>query len=215
MALSRLALAGKVVTGDALYAQRELSRYVVGRGGDYFWVVKDNQPTVKEAISLLFAEPPWGEEFTEARQAGRHGNRQEERWLRTSTALNHYLEWPRVGQVCCLERTRTVKGTKSVERSYAITSLTPENACPARLLDIWRNHWRIENQVHWVRDVTFDEDRCQIRTDAAPQVMAALRNLVMGLIRRTGATNVAAALRHYGWKPLEALALFGLPLPEN
>ena len=120
--LSRLALAGKVVTGDPLYAEWKLSRYAVEQGGDYFWVVKDNQPTLKEEVSLLFAEPPWGE-FPEARQSGRHGNRQEERWLRTATALNDCLEWPKAGQVCCLERTRTVKGILPVERSYAVTSL--------------------------------------------------------------------------------------------
>lgn len=209
--LGQLELGGKVVTGDALYTQRELSRRVVKGGGDYFWVIKDNQPGLKEAVSLLFAQPPWGEQFLEAKQAGSHGDRQESRWLRTSTALNHYLEWPNLGQVCCLERTRTRKGVKSVERAYAITSLSTSKAGPARLLSLWRGHWGIENQVHWVRDVTFDEDRSQVRTGAAPQVMAALRNLVIGLVRRTGATNVAAALRHYGWKPHEALTLLGLP----
>ena len=209
--LTRLKLAGKVVTGDALYAQREFSRYVVGRGGDYFWVIKENQPDLRDAVSLLFDQPPWGEEFPEALQGGSHGDRREQRWLRTSAALNDYLEWPGVGQVCCLERTRIRKGTKSVEQSYAITSLTPGQAEPEALLEMWRSHWRIENQVHWVRDVTFDEDRCQIRKGAAPQVMAALRNLVIGLLRSTGATNMAAALSHHAWKPYEALALLGLP----
>ena len=205
--LAQLDLARKVVTGDALYAQRELSRYVVERGGDYLWMIKGNQPTLRDAVSLLFAQPPWGEEFPEARQDDSHGGRREQRWLRSSAALNEYLEWPNLGQVCCLERTRTRKGDKSVERAYAITSLNQGDADPERLLKLWRSHWRIENQVHWVRDVTFDEDRCQVRTGAAPQVMAALRNLVIGLVRRTRAPNVAAALRHYGWKPSDALAL--------
>ncbi len=59
------------------------------------------------------------------------------------------LEWPYVGQVCCMERTRTHKGVSSREKAYAITSLTPEQAGPARLLKLWRDHWSIENQVHW------------------------------------------------------------------
>ena len=80
--LGQLDLSGKVVTGDALYAQRDLSRQVVEQGGSYLWVLKDNQPTVKEAVSLLFAEPPWGEEFSKAGQRGRHGDRQERRRLR-------------------------------------------------------------------------------------------------------------------------------------
>ena len=67
--------------------------------------------------------------------------------------------------------------------------------------------------MYWVRGITFDEDLCQIRKDSAPQVMAALRNLVIGLVRRTGVTNVSAALRHYGWKPFGALTLLGLSTP--
>ena len=211
--LARLDLTWKVATGDALYAQRELSRQVVEQGGSYLWVLKDNQPTVKEAVSLLFADPPWGEEFPRAGQRGNHGGRRERRRLRASSALNGYLEWPYLGQVCCMERTRVHKGVKSVELAYAVTSLTLEEAGPARLLRLWRGHWRIENQVHWVRDVTFDEDRSQVRTGAAPQVMAAFRNAVIGLLRRTGTRNIAAALRHYAWKPLAALNLLGFPLP--
>ena len=72
---------GKVVTGDALYAQRELSRSVLEQGGDYFRVLKDNQPGVKEAVSLLFDQPPWGESFAEVCQEGRHGDRWERRRL--------------------------------------------------------------------------------------------------------------------------------------
>lgn len=77
---------------------------------------------------------------------------------------------------------------------------------------MWREHWRVENQVHWVRDVTFDEDRSQVRTGAAPEVMAALRNAALGLLRRSGASNIAAALRHYAWKPAAALELLGFSL---
>lgn len=130
-----------------------------------------------------------------------------------STALFHYLDWPYLGQVCCMERARSHKGIKSEETAYAITSLTPDKVEAKRLLEVWRGHWRIENRVHWVRDVTFDEDRSQVRTGAAHQVMAALRNLVLGLVRQTGASNIAEALRHYSWKASAALALLGLALP--
>ena len=90
--LARLDLRGKVVTGDALYAQRELSLRVLEQGGDYFWVVKDNQPGVREAVSLFFEQPPWGERFGESAQEGRRGDRWERRRLRSSTALNEYLD---------------------------------------------------------------------------------------------------------------------------
>ena len=73
--LAQLELKGRMVTGDALYAQRELSLRVLEQGGDYFWALKDNRPSVKEAVSLLFEQPPWGESFAEVCQEGRHGDR--------------------------------------------------------------------------------------------------------------------------------------------
>ena len=212
--LAQLELKGKVVTGDALYAQRELSRSVLEQGGDYFWVVKDNQLGVREAVSLLLEHPPWGESFGEACREGRHGDRWEHRRLLASVALNGYLDWPRLGQVCCVERTRRHKGKETVERAYAITSLPPEQADAARLLEIWSGHWRIENRLHWVRDVVFGEDLSQVRTGSAPQLLAALRNLVIGVLRLSGVKNISAALRHYGWEPWEALSLIGLS-PNN
>ena len=118
--------------------------------------------------------------------------------------------WPHLQQVCRLERERTVKGKKQVKVSYAVTSLPATDAGAKRLLNLSRGHWGIENRVHWVRDVTFDEDRSQIRLGAAPQVMAALRNLVIGLVRRAGHSNVAAALRRHAAHLGEACALLGV-----
>ena len=208
--LAQLELKGRVVTGDALYAQRELSLRVLERGGDYFWMLKDNQPGVKEAVSLLFEQPPWGESFAYACREGQRGDRWESGRLWASAALNGYLDWPGLGQVCCVERTRRRRGRETVERAHAITSLTPERADAARLLDIWRGHWGIENRLHWVRDVVFGEDQSQVRTGPAPQLLAALRNLVIGMLRLGGVRNISAALRHYSWKPWETLSLLGL-----
>ncbi len=213
--LAELDLPGKVVTGDALYAQRDLSRDIVAQGGDYLWMLKGNQPTTLDAVELLFKEPPFGATFPAAWQASRHGGRKEQRWLRTSTALTDYLDWPGLQQVCCLERTRTERGTTTVETAYAITSLSPEQAAPARLLELWRGHWGIANRLHWVRDVTFGEDRCRVRSGAAPPVLAALRNLVSGLLRLAGHSNIAAALRHYGWRAEDALQLLDFPSADN
>ena len=200
-----------MVTGDALYCQRELSLRVREQGGDYFWRLKDNQPGVKEAVSLLFSDPPWGDSFDCVCREGRRGDQWERRRLWASTALNQYLDWPGLGQVCCVERTRRRKGIETVERAYAITSLPPERADAARLLEIWRGHWGIENRPHWVRDVVFGEDLSQVRTESAPQLLVALRNLVIGMLRLGGVKNIAAALRHYAWKSRETLTLIGLP----
>lgn len=119
--------------------------------------------------------------------------------------------WPHLAQVARVERRRTVHRRghvqSMVEVTYAITSVPPERADARTLLGYLRGHWGIENKTHYVRDVTFDEDRSQVRTAAAPQVMAALRNLVLALLRRAGHTNIAAALRTYAGRPPHAVTL--------
>ena len=89
-----------------------------------------------------------------------------------------------------MERARRRKGKETAERAYAITSLPPEGAEAARLLEIWRGHWGIVTRLHWVREVVFGEDLNQVRTESA------LRNLVIGILRLVGVMNIAVALRH-------------------
>ena len=201
-------------TGDAEFCQRRLSQQVLAAGNDYFWAVKENQPTLYEALRLLFATPPPGESFPSTRTRDQHGNRHETRTLETSTALNEYLDWPGVGQVCRVERIVLQPMHPRRELAYAITSLSPQAASPRRLLALWRGHWGIENRLHWVRDVTFDEDRCQVRTQGGPQVLAALRNTAINALRRARLPNIAAALRRNAAHPAEALALIGLRLQQ-
>jgi Transposase DDE domain len=153
----------------------------------------------------------------------RHGRREVRRlWALADPEVNAYVgssgthgtPWPHVQQVCRLDRERVRLRSGQVvkterEVSYAITSLPPARASAARLLQLHRGHWGIENRAHWVRDVTFDEDRCQVRSGAAPQALAACRNLVLALLRRRpeGCPNVAAALRTYAARPQQAVAL--------
>ena len=106
-----------------------------------------------------------------------------------------------------LHRQRTVKGKISVEEVYGITSLTQRQANAKDLLGLVRNHWGIENRLHWIRDMTFGEDACRVRTGQAPRFLAACRNLAIGLLNRSGCTNKAAALRRHAAKPYEALRL--------
>lgn len=130
--------------------------------------------------------------------------------------MNDYLRWPGVQQVFRVERRIVDRRTGVVQEETVsgVTSLPPERASAAVLLRIVRQHWHIEDRSHWVRDVTFDEDRSQVRTGSIPQVLAALRNLVIGLMRVAGATNIAAATRYYAARPAEALALLGITV-EN
>lgn len=140
-----------------------------------------------------------------------HG-RLETRTLQASTALNAYLDFPHCGQVFRLARERLtlVSGTRTVEVVYGLTSLTPQEAPPARLLHLNRGHWSIENRSHYVRDMAYDEDRQQIRRKAGPQIMAALRNVAISLLRLAGYHNITAALRRMSADRRLALRLLGL-----
>lgn len=225
--LTALMLRGKVITGDALLTQHKIAKQIVEHGGDYLLVVKDNQPLLREDIQAVF-ETPHLLELTpqelaselSVREVSMHGNRIEERVLRTSTALIDCYSgsnsggeelWAGLGQVLRIERTITNKrtGRTTTEVAYAITSLSPERATPVQLLHAWREHWHIENKLHWVRDVTFDEDRSTVRAGSIPQVMAALRNLAISLLRLLGATNIAKACRFYAARPAQVLVALG------
>lgn len=120
-----------------------------------------------------------------------------------------YLDWPGQRQVVKVESWRMVKGEVSRQVRYAITSLGPHTPA-VRLLRLVRGHWGIENRLHYVRDVTMGEDNSQVRTNSAPQVMAAVRNLVVSILRMRGEKNIAAAIRKIGWKPNAGLQLLGL-----
>src|SRR5215210_5347198 len=215
--LTSLVLEGRVITADSLLTQREIAQTIIARGGNYLLPVKDTQPSLREDIALVFAESKLLQDtITEARIIDQHGDRIEERRLRASTALCGYTDWPGHQQVLEVERAVTKKrtGEMRTEVAYAITSLSAERASARQLLQLWRAHWHIENKLHWVRDVTFDEDRSQVRTERIPQVMAALRNVAISLLRVYGAENIAAATRRYAARPALALAAVGLSLRE-
>jgi hypothetical protein len=102
---------------------------------------------------------------------------------------------------------RRCRGQETIETVCAITSLGPEEASAQRLLGMARGHWEIENRLHWIRDMSLGEDDCRVRTGEAPQILAALRNTVLRLMRSSGLTEIAAALRRHAAKPVEALRL--------
>ncbi len=140
-----------------------------------------------------------------------HG-RIEIRRIWVSDALQHYLAFPYPRQVLRIERITTALTGRPLRQdvAFAITSAPAERATPQHLLERSRGHWTIENGLHWVRDVTFDEDRSQVRTHSAPQVMATFRNLAISLLRLAQQPNLAKALRYYAAKPHLTLGLIGL-----
>jgi predicted transposase YbfD/YdcC len=201
--------------------------------GHYFVVLKENQPLTLEAVALSFADP-WTPRERVVVAGARHGDREERRTLECSTEVVSYLAqpeavdpeegeagtiagWPALAQVCrILREVEYVSGTRAgecqQEWAYALTSLPPSQGDAARLEQLWRGHWQIENGLHYVRDVTLGEDACQVRTQRAPANLAACRNAALNLLRQHGVTNVAAALRRHAMYPRQALALMGAEL---
>jgi predicted transposase YbfD/YdcC len=210
-----LDLRGKIVTGDALLAQRELSAQIVAGGGEYLWTVKGNQDRLQEDIELLFAPEacvpgfsPSHKDFCTATTREKGHGRLEYRTLTASSQLTGYLSWPHAEQVFRLERrfVRIADGKVMEETTYGVTSLTGKEANPARLLQIRRAHWGIENGLHYRRDETLREDRCRLKGQGA-HVMAILNNLVLGLLRRQGFDTVPDARRYYAAHLDEAVHL--------
>jgi predicted transposase YbfD/YdcC len=215
--LLALMLDGHVVTADALLTQPELARTLLGSGGDYLLVVKENQPTLHEEVVEAFA--PEVAELGAVGRAGtvtQHGDRIEPRQLVAVTALAHYSDWPGARQALRLERHTLHKRTGRLlraETACAVTSLGPERATPGQLLALWRGHWSVENQLHYVRDGAFDEDRATVRAGHAPQAMAAFRNAAIGLIRCLGTSRITATCRRFMAQPHAALRALGV-LPD-
>jgi predicted transposase YbfD/YdcC len=204
--LAALDLRDCVVTGDAMFTQRDLCQQIVLAGGDYVFPVKDNQPAVHRAIADVFMPATVApghspvhlpEAFVQTVNAG-HG-RIEYRYLTVSTQLNAYLDWPHVAQVFRLQRLvhhrRTGKLTYQVV--FGITSLTADACPPQRLMQLIRQHWHIENRLHYVRDVTFHEDACSIRHTRRQRLLACLNNLVIGLLRHTRFRYLPEARRFF------------------
>jgi len=114
-----------------------------------------------------------------------------------------------VKQVCQIVRT-TIRNSKTTsETQYAITSVDRDQSDVNDLLKWWRGHWGIENKVHWIRDVTFGEDRCRVRTGSAPQILAGIRNMIINWFRARKVNNFAAELRQNAWNPQRFFTILG------
>ncbi len=197
--LKHLDLRGKIVTGDALLTQRQLCLQIVDGGGEYVFKVKDNQHQLYDDIRRLFTDVPPQPDFVAVQSVeGTHG-RIDKRVLTVSSMLQTYSDWPHLAQVFQVVRrvTNPHTGETSEETSYGVTSLRRTEVSPARLLQIVRAHWGIENGLHYRRDVTMHEDQSRVRLQRAPQVMAALNNFVLSLLAWLGYSNVPQARRHF------------------
>ena len=218
---------GKVVTTDALLTQRNFSKEVIDHQADYVLPVKENQKQMYDDIRQLF-EPLSETDSTEVEnrrfenlhtEAGAHLDTHTDvqtthgftttRTLTASTLLTDYIKWPGLAQVyqyrCQRENNKT--GEITYQTQYGISSLTVEVASAKDLLKLRREHWTIENKVHWVRDTVLGEDASKARTGGLPQVMAALRNTVLSLLRFAGYTKISEAIRFFASKPILAVKI--------
>jgi predicted transposase YbfD/YdcC len=207
--LNGLDLAGAVITADALHTHADAAEFLVtGKQAHYLLVVKANQPTLLERCAAL----AWHNVPVADRTRDRGHGRIEIRTLK-AVSVRHF-GFPHAAQVLQVTRKVCDLATRKWHTVvvYAITSLSFQQARPARLADLIRRHWSIENGLHWVRDVTFGEDASQLRTGTAPQVMSSLRNLAIGMLSRAGPVNLAAALRRHARDPARPLATLGISL---
>jgi predicted transposase YbfD/YdcC len=192
-------LTAAVVTIDAMHTQTDTAQVITGQGADYVMTVKGNMPTLYKRLKKL----PWARIPATSSVSTDHGRRA----CRTIKValVPAWIEFAGAAQVAQLRRTVTAKGKKTVEVVYLITS--DGDADPATLAAWVRGHWEIENRLHWIRDVTYQEDKSLVRTGNAPRVMASLRNLAISILRMDGHSNIAAANRHHARDPQRTLKL--------
>ncbi|WP_128683221.1 ISAs1 family transposase [Actinomyces qiguomingii] len=211
-------LTGAVVTADALHTQTDTAQWIRDRGADYLLTVKNNQPGLKAKLKAL----PWKDVPAVSGVDTSHGRRV--RRTIKAVATPDWIEFPGAAQVLQVRRTRTTtkhqpdgskKSKRTTEVVYLVCSIPPEQAPPEQVAAWIQGHWAIENRLHWVRDVTYDEDRHQLRTGSGPQVMATLRNLAISLIRTIyddpATTSIASANRAMTRRPTKAIKLLTTP----
>jgi hypothetical protein len=175
--------------------QRKLAKYLVTkRKAHYHFTVKGNQPGVLQDLELYFRDRK-NPQFIE--QSPPDHGRIETRKIWTTTELNNYIDFPHVGQAFIIERHCIEKksGKCSLEIAYGITSRSPEQANPQRVLKVNRGHWTIENSCHYIIDWNYDEDRSRIRTGYGPENITRLRRFAIGVIKAKGVRSVAQKMR--------------------
>ncbi len=192
-------LASAVITIDAMHTQRDTAQVILGRGAGYVMTVKANMPTLYRQLRKL----PWARVPSVSSESTGHGRRAR-RTIKVVLAPA-WIGFEGAAQVAQLRRTVTKKGKKTAGVVYLITS--DRSASPETLAAWVRRHWHTGNKLHWVRDVTYQEDKSLVRTGNAPRVMASLRSLAISILRLDGHENIAAANRHHARDPQRTLKL--------
>ena len=205
---------GMVVTADAMHCQKKIARYIVeNKEADFIFTLKDNQPSLSEAVKTIFEFAV--ETTSTCRMESELPSRLERRVLSVSSVHPSDcadVDFPYIRQVFRVERTFiNKKKNKTVfDVDYGITSLD-QKASAEDILVLLRDHWLIENSLHYVRDETMGEDRSRVRKKSGPRAMATIRNASIGIVRLAGGENVAESIRYFGWngrqRPMRAIGV--------
>ncbi len=194
--LDAIDISGKTITGDALLTQRKFANYLVGkRLANYLFTVKGNQKNLYEDLEFHFAHQN-GIPDHETVDGIEHG-RIETRKIWVTINLNDYLDFPHVGQAFMIKRQSYDKktGKTSNETVYGVSSLHPDQADAAKVLQINRGHWVIENSCHYIIDWNYDEDRSRVRVGFGPENLTRLRRFAVGLIKSKNVKSVSQKMR--------------------
>lgn len=197
-----------------MFDRRSLSSKIAQAHGDYLWTVKENEKGFYQDIEVLFqphrkraGTSALPMDFRRSSTVEKGHGRLDKRSIIVSSLLADYSDWPELAQVFKLERQSTnALGITKTQVRYGVTSLPAHLADPKRLLELTRGHWGIENGLHYRRDVTFHEDHAQLRMGHAPEMLAVLNNIVLGLFAKQGETNMAHARRDFAYHLEKGLA---------
>jgi len=181
-----LDLRGAIVTVDAMGCQRGIARTLRERGAHYLFGLKGNQPTLHQEVLESFddatlARLEQSPTTHHAEADNGHGRNEYRRvWVQHGVSwLSRSEQWTDLASLVLVESERTVRGVTSRERRAYITSLV---APAARMFQLVRGHWHVENKLHWVLDVTFGEDRTKVGKRNGAENLSALRKMALGML---------------------------------
>lgn len=217
--LRHITITNHVITGDALFAQKNLCEQITKDHGGYVFRVKGNQETLEQDIRLFFTDPPWKANIKTHTTVDRWKGVKERREVRVSDGITDYLSWPGLTHVWWMKKTVTKHRKTITTESVGIVGLPEEilknSGVAVTVAEYIRGHWGIETRLHRTRDVVFNEDHSMIRTGHAPQTMAVFRNMVTSIFHRGTVRNFKSAFRRFAAKPEELFQFLGLTQVTN
>lgn len=208
--LKQIPLENHIVTGDAMFTQKKICEQITKAKGGYVFTAKGNQEQLEEAIRLYFADLPFKANIQTHTMITQWKGRKEKRRVKMSQELNTYVQWPGLTHVWQCAREIRRHGQTTTEVAVGIAALPKQYATAEKLNKYIRGHWAIENGLHRIRDVSFHEDKAAIRKGKAPQIMAALKNIVISIFHRATVRSFPTAFRRFASHPEELFSFLGL-----